>query len=398
MTHAIRLRAAFAAAAFAMLASASTALAASRTSVSYLPIDAALPQAYIVDWNAKTHRVHVVELRVNGDGSYTDDGTQRLVTFDGAGLPPFLIDTVDCNDQPMQQSVEITQMVFRPVSGTLHKGTAQVVEIGYMTDIGGCTPGQQTPFGSPSDPGTSTNNLDMADRASIADLVPGAQLAGPSEDPSQPGQNYFLQAQVTTFGSGTLTFQTSGHAWPYTNSNGWIVIDFGTFQRGYTRVTRNAKTGVEDWIIADWQAGAPVNVEPTPMVEPNAAAGFGSKGATAHVWNEGLYANEPVTYEYALYKDHSGLRLIDGGIDGQEPVTWSSMGAGDAAPLDIRRNVQDTYFSRTWVPLANYGKNHFVMESEDIYDLDGNFLQHYFEPRINWYVDEGKAVEGTDGR
>lgn len=396
MTHAICWRATFAAASLAMLASASAALGASKTSVSYLPIDTSLSVAYIVNWNAKSHRVHVVETMVNGDGSYADDGTQRLVTFDGAGLPPYLIDTVDCNDQPMHQSVEITQMVFRPVSGTLHKGTARVVEIGYMTDIGGCTPGQQTPFGSTADPGTFTNNLDMADRASIADLVPGARLAGPSEDPSQPGRNYFLQAQVTTFDIGTLTFQTSGRTWPYTVSDGWIVLDFGTFQRGYTRVTRNANTGVETWIIADWQAGTPLNAEPTPMVEPNAAAGFGSKSSTAHVWNEGLFAESSFPYQYHLYKDHTGLRVFNGDIENWQPVTWSSMGAGDAAPLNIRRDVQDSYFSRNWVPLANYGRNHFVMESEDIYDLQGNFLQHYFGPRINWYVDEGKAVEGMN--
>jgi len=72
------------------------------------------------------------------------------------------------------------------VSGTAGKGTSQVVDIGTLTDIDGCTPGALTPFGSPNNPGSTVNHLDMAKRPPVDDLVPGARLAGPSESPMAP--------------------------------------------------------------------------------------------------------------------------------------------------------------------------------------------------------------------
>ena len=71
-----------------------------------------------------------------------------------------------------------------------------------------------------------------------------------------------------------------------------------------------------------------------------------------------------------------------------------SSGGGDAAPIVIRRDIGTEYFLRTWAPLANYGKNHFILEWEDLFDPAGNLLEHNFVPRVNWYFDEGKAVEG----
>ena len=368
---------------------AGAALAAGTLSVAYSPEDTSVVNAYVVDWKPKS-RAFVTEAFVAGGGSYTDDGTQRLVTFDGAGMPAYDLTAYDCNGLPFQQLVEITQMVFRPVSGTLRKGTSQVVEIGYTVDEGGCTPGLKTPFGSPTDPGLSTSNLDMANRASIADLVPGAQLAGPSEDPP-PASGFFydLTEQVTTFGNGTLTFDGTGHTWPESVVNGWIVLDFGTFQRAYTRLTRNAKTGVETWLAGGWQGGAPMNVQNVVLAEPNALAGFGGRKGAAHDWDNGLFMKSGTITEYDLYRDFTGLRIFNGDVGNGQPVTWALKGAN----LVVTRVTSTYKLIRTWAPFADYGKNHFVIENEDRYDLSGQYIGPNVIPRVNWYVDEGKSTE-----
>jgi hypothetical protein len=365
------------------------ASAAKSVSVVYTTIDTSIAYPYLVDWRSAAHRAHVVELIVEGDGSYIDDGTQRVVTFDGAGMPPYLVETTDCNGDPMQQSVEITQTVFRPTTGTLHKGTSATVDIGYTTDIGGCTPGKQTPFGTLDDAGTPMNNLDMDRRASMADLVPGAQLAGPTEEPMGQGPIFLLAGDITTIGKRTIAFQRTGHQFPTTRVDGWLVIELDGYSRAYTRVTQDPKTGVETWLVSDWVDGAPVDVERVALIVVTSPAGFGGLSKAAHVWNEGLFMNSPQPLAYYLYRDLSGLRVFDGDIANGQPVTWSQPDGN----LQIIRPLDDIdYEVRTWQPLANRGKYHFVMESEDLYDETG-YVGSTVPARVNWYVDEGKAVK-----
>jgi hypothetical protein len=130
----------------------------------------------------------------------------------------------------------------------------------------------------------------MNARPATDDLAPGVQLAGMSETPASADSNPTqLVAQVATFGTGTLAFADPGHVVPVSTSNGWIVADFGSFQRGYTRLSVDAKTGAELWAFAPWTAGGPAIVQSTMMVKPNAAAGFGGRNAAVHDWESGLF-------------------------------------------------------------------------------------------------------------
>jgi len=358
-------------------------------SISYVP-EPSRADGYLVDWNSKAHRAHVVEYNGMGDGTFTDDGAQRVVTFDSPLSYPN--EGFDCLGLPMQQRVDVLQMAFRPMSGTAARGTTQVVEIGNITDIDGCTPGAVTTFGAPGDPGLTTTHLDMTRRAPITDLVPGARLAGPSETApgGVAGNPRLVVQQLATIGAGSLGFEDSGHVYPISITDGWIVVDYGTFRRAYTRLTRDARGGVETWLWADWN-GAPENVEQTMMVQPRDGAGFGDRNAAAHHWDSGMFLASVTQTSYDLYRDHSGLRHLvftDGSGEAVMPVTWRFEGANVA----IKRPWGDSgHYHRVWVPVANYGKNHFVMEGEELVDASGASIATTIAPRVNFYVDGGKA-------
>ncbi|MEO5685765.1 MAG: hypothetical protein ABIR54_00245 [Burkholderiaceae bacterium] len=373
------------------LACAAGAHAASQQTLSYTG-DPSFTAAWIVDWNAANHTARLVEYLGASSGTYTDDGTLRVLTL---ATPIVTTQTTgDCNGLPMTQSVELRQLAVRHVSGGLHKGGAQLIEIGSTTDQGGCTPGWVTPYGSTSDAGTTTSYLDMDDRPSMDDLGHGATLAGMSDtDPTGLSDSVQLAARTVTFAHRAVTFSNSGAAVPRDVVDGWFVLDFGTFQRGYTRLSVDPHTHAEIWLGAAWSNGAPASIFQTLMVQPNAAAGFGGHNAQAHVWDSGLFLKSDYRTDLALYTDGTGAfeqREADATLDATTPARWAAVGAN----LVISRSNNPTsyYYLRTWVPIANYGKAHFVFESEDSHNLDVGIVSPHIVQRVNFYVDEGKAT------
>lgn len=380
-------------AAAAMAATAFSAQAAARSQVSYVP-DPSLDTAYLVDWNTSTAAAHVTLNTGEADGTYTDDGTQRLVT-----LTTPISETVpyfDMCGNTVNQTTSLQQLVFRPVSGTARRGSAQVVEIGVVTIDAGCEAGS-TPYGSPSDAGTATTLLDMSLRPSISDLTPGTKLAGMAEASIDGLDSAFqVPAQVVTFGSGNVSFDDTHDIVGTNVANGWTVLFFADGHRtAYTRLSRNTTSGVETWLVGPWSAGSPTRVHRLLMVQPNAAAGFGTRNQAAHSWLSGLFAATDPRPWFDLYRDYTGAMIYrnaaDGTVVSSMPAKWKFIGPD----IQIKRSTDFTvnWRQRTWVPLANYGKNHFVMESEDFYDAVGGFQFNIILPRVNFYVDNGPSVE-----
>jgi len=371
------------------LALAGGAHAAKTTSVSYVWPDQSNSAAYVVDWKPKS-RAHVGNNSGAADGGFTDDGTQRVVTFDAPISITF--DSSDCNGNAFSQRTDLTQVVFRPATGTALKGTTQVVEIGTVTDIGGCTPGQVVPFGSPGDPGMTMNHLDMTQRASIADLTTGAQLAGMSDSAYDPhvGQSS-MPAQVTTLGASTITFEGSHATYARSLSDKWFAVALATGEdRRYTRLTRNGSTGVEVWLVSDFVGGQTGMTWQTLMTKPVAGATFGTVKQASRQWDSGLFMTSSSPLLYELYKDLTGYRVLTNadGSHTSQPLTWSFVGT----TLQDVRITGATQRIRSWVPIANYGKNHFVFEDE--YWILGDGSTYVFFPaRVNYYVDEGVSVQ-----
>jgi hypothetical protein len=375
------------------LACAAGAQAAPHQSVSYVG-DPSFTAVYVIDWNSASHTAHLVDYLGTGDGTFTDDGTLRVLTL---AAPIETTQVVgDCNGLPMTQLVDLRQLAVRHVSGGVHKGQAQVIEIGTTTDQGGCTPGLVAPYGSTGDAGTGTavTYLDMNDRPDVDDLGHGATLAGMSDtDPTGLTGSVQFVARTVTFAHRAVTFSNSGVSVPRELVNGWFVLDFGTFQRGYTRLSVDPRTHAEQWLGAAWRNGAPANVFQTMMVVPNAQAGFGGHNAQAHVWNSGLFLHSDVPTHFELFRDNTGLFVEEdntGTVILDMPATWSASGAN----LVIKRGFDpaSVYNERTWVPIANYGKAHFVFENEDAHDVIGGIVSPRIAPRVNFYVDGGKAT------
>ena len=89
--------------------------------------------------------------------------------------------------------------------------------------------------------------------------------------------------------------------------DGWFELDFGTFQRAYTRLAIDPHTHAEQWLGAAWSAGGPTSIFQTMMAQPNAAAGFGGHAAQSHVWNSGLFLPSESPTDFQLYADDTGV-------------------------------------------------------------------------------------------
>ena len=379
--------------AIACAAFAACATGASANGVAYYYPGFDFDQAYLVDWNTAKHTARVAQRLGNSTGTYTDDGTQRVVTL--ATPISEVLDTFDSCGDEVTQTTTTTQLVFRP-AGAPKKGTAQFVPIGTVTTVGGCAPGT-VPFGSTSDAGTTLSRLDMTLRPSTADLA-NAQLAGPGETPmaGASDSNGFV-AQIAVFdGAANLSsFVESGDFVTSTNVNGWIVVNYPDgHQSGYTRLAQDATSGIETWLEAPWANNAPIAVHNALMTKVDGSGGWaGTKGA-ARNWFEAIFANSDTLPYFDLLRDHTGnfvQAAADGSFQSTMPATWTFEGAN----LQIQRSYDFStgFRQRTWVPLANHGKNHFVLEHEDRYDADGNFTGNNILPRVNYYVDEGPGTQ-----
>ena len=376
------------AALLAGLSAAPASWAATAVSIAYTWPDFSSNQAYVVDWRNKG-KAHVGAPQGGADGSFTDDGVQRVLTV--ATPLSVTFDSVDCNGNLFQQRNDTTQIVFRRGTGTDRRGTNQVVEIGTTTDLGGCTPGLVTPYGSLTDPGTTYNNLSLAARPPITDLVPGAQLAGYTLDDFDPVNGSALTtADTVTFGAGTLTFERSAIVLPYTVVNDWVSYTAnGGIDRRYARLSRSATSGIELWLASDFVAGQYGKTELLLASKPTAGATFGSVKRSAHEWNSGLFIGASSGLYWDLYTDFTGQRVLRNpdGTTTPQPITWAQSG-NDIVTTRITGTTQRV---RTWVPIGTYGKNHFVFESERWYLADGSTFDLIL-PRVNYYVDQGVAV------
>jgi hypothetical protein len=367
--------------AFALAAGATFATAATTTIAYAIPTfgDA---DGYVVDWN-DDGSAYLSFLWGAGAGTYKDNGTQKLLTLT---TPVSLIqDNYDCNGNLFQQQYDFKQFVFRPTGGNQRKGSTQVVEIGTITDLGGCTPGNVQHFGSHDAHGTNVEAYNFAARASEGDLVPGAQLVAFSDELAQPPQTFAGAVNPVTFGNGTLTFAGEDPI-PYATSNGWIIFSLPDgSQRAYTRVTFDHTSGLQSWLVTSWANGHPNGgTFLTPGVTPDASAGFGDTAATARRWEEGMWINSGVKLRDDCYQDFTGQWVYRS--KGQEediPTTWGMEGA----TLAIVRGGNQL---REFTPVANYGRLHFTLQKISL--LQNGQWVLVTPPRVNWLIDHGPAT------
>lgn len=368
-----------------LLALALAASAASAAPVLHVGETRGNNQAYLFDWRGAT--ASIVTTQGRSEATVVSFGTQRQATLATPFSLTYQTSDPDCPDLPVDVRRDVLILSVTRLSGTENRGSSKVVEVGEETTLSGCNTGRVVPFGHPSDAGFATRHLAASLRPSMADLVAGVALAGPSD---QPGLGTFPAADVVSIGAGTWSFPTSGGNYGVGMVDGWAVLGLAIGERGYTRfaVDRN---GAETWIAADWAAGQPQAVYRTLMVKPAAGAGFGTPRQAARVWESGLFIGTNTPFFFHLYRGGTGERVSQdllAGTETRQPITWGFSGNN----LVTQRTFGDGAIgSRTWVPLRNSGSSRFVMESE-VRTLPDGTEQTFILPRVNFYVDEGVAT------
>lgn len=364
-------------------------------SVAYVPTAiGAYRGAYLVDWKAGNW-ARVVGVSGAGIGAFTDDGTQRVVTL-GAALSYISSSSdLDCFGNQYTQRVDTRQFVFRKVAGSVVNGRTEVVEIGTITALDGCSAGRILPFGSLTEPGSAMQHRALSAREPMTDVLPGFTIAGFAEGPGgdifDPIGAYDPRGtDVVTLETPTsLRFQRTGTVVPATlNAEQWLMLQMPGFERGYTRIAFDKASGAEIWLAANFRDGVPVQVDSAMMIKPVPGFSFGSGARSSRMWESAVTLGTDFPVFFYLYRDRTGERVdkdLTTGDESRDPTTWRFAGS------DIVQTYFDGTRRRTWTPLARNGNYMFVFENESR-KYPGQPRILYIPNRVNFYVDRGPAL------
>jgi len=349
---------------------------------------------FLADWVPATFKVDITDAISRASGSYTDDGTTRLVTLRRPAVKfEGLWGNLDSCGNEFNARTSVTRYAFTRISGTDRSGTTAIHTESSTVALDGCDVGSVVASTALTDVAPAQAHLKMSARPAMTDIVPGLQIAGFSAsayaDP-QLGNTQLVQS-VTDVLPGQVRFNDSGLSVSAgVDADNWLMLGLPTGQRGYTRLSTDSSTGAETWIAADFVAGKPAWVMEVLVTKTLAGATFGSVTQAAHVWNSGIISNDVQKFEFDLYRDMTGQRVFTDLVTGVQtinPLTWAFSGNN----IVQTRTQGSTTRWRTWVPLANRGKIRWVMESE-LWSIAGGPVQTLINPRLNFYTDEGRAT------
>lgn len=369
--------------------------AADRSVAYFRALGESTDTALLIDWLGGS-RARVVTGVGARFGSVVRAAGGRMITLDASLFQPdFSIDADSCGEFPPRQK-ETTRFLIRDAGDTDEAGPAQVLSFGLRTALEGCDLGVAIPFGVVTDAGIAMTRVPMNERPSMADLVPGTRAAGLADEPWASDIEDTLPADVVTlYAGGVAQFAAKGNIVPVTTSpDRWLVFDFGTFQRAYTRLAVDRSTAAERWLRAEWVNGVAERVAADLVVKADSTGSFGNERRAARVWESGLARATPLPFYIALYPGGTGERIATNlapDPPSREPVSWVLAGQNI---MMTRQRITSTNV-RTWVPLRNYwSRVHFVLESETQFRPDGS-TSLFFLPRINFYIDRGPASPGA---
>lgn len=373
-------------------ATAGAVLAADVQQIAYVrPVGDDTNRALLIEWIGP-QRARLVTDAGAQLGTAASDKRQTVITLDTPIVQTdFTGDPDSCDFSPVRRK-EITRVVVRDTSGGQFKGRSQVVEIGTRTALEGCDEGIPKPFGSLSSEGVTLNRIAVSARSTPTAIEPGSQWAGFSEEVWAAEGDSVLPVDIATFYAGGLAmFAATGSVVPVESTpDGWLVFRLPGFERAYALVDVDHKTGAETWLRADRAGGLASRVVADYVVRISSEAGFVSQKDAARKWEAGLFAKTRQPFAVHLYEDGTGERIstdLLAGTTTRTPITWFLSGRN----LVQKRQRFDREQTRTWVPLHSRGPVQFVLESEIATLADGTSFQ-FLAPRINFYIDSGKAV------
>jgi hypothetical protein len=347
----------------ALAMGASSALAAGSESVLYVHENPLYTESYLYQ-PLKNGRARVVTRYGVGEGPVSGTEQERVVSFD---QPIVYIITGPgyCwgyEEYSLQMSVE--KIVFRLTKGDLRKGQSRVFDLGTSLGLNQCHQGEVKHFGKMSSPGHPMLHRADSQRAGSEDLVPGARLAGMSSDRvTSVDWRWPLKPDIVRFEDGkTLHFESAGLDVPARlNDDGWWMLQFSDFQRGYARFAVDGLHGGERWVRAEMTDQRIQTVRQTLMVKPVAGASFAPAAGMSGRWELARTRHSQGYRQFYDFFD-TGTGFIQYATIGAWPLSWWL--EGDNLVLDIppASTPPASYtYVYTWVPLATHGKNHWAM-------------------------------------
>ncbi|MBQ0961378.1 hypothetical protein KAK06_20650 [Ideonella sp. 4Y11] len=355
-------------------------------------------EALLVELRSGGTRASVVSDLGRGQGGVSSIGGFQVITldvpvqteYDGVG---------DCDGLPARIRRETQQIGTRVRSGKPGKGLSEMSYAGTDTILDGCDAGKVVSWGGfVADQGIPMVHRSLASTASLSDLVPGVSLAGLSAAPGSvvPGNQVgmVLPVEVVSFGSGQLSFATTGVTLPYAiSADGWLSFALPAGgQRGYLRLTTADSRGMEQWMSADMSGGVPQAVWSQAVIKPVGGAAWGTGSANARIWESAIFEKSMNPFYFHLYRDGTGERVQRFLSDGTEQRSPLSAWYLDGDNLVTERTAGSQLRRRVWQPIAINGKAIGVLEAETYYFADGSSI-NVIPQRVNAYIDEGKAVK-----
>ncbi|MFD2451257.1 hypothetical protein [Ideonella paludis] len=178
------------------------------------------------------------------------------------------------------------------------------------------------------------------------------------------------------------------------DSQGWLMLSFPGFSRGYTRLKTDTSTGAETWLMADFVAGKPAWVQEILVTRSLVGGTFGTLTQAARQWDSGLFTDTNNPFLIYLYRDGTGERIskdLAAGTETRAPIeSWVFDGANIVQTRRLSP-TSSTQMIRTWEPIGNKGKIRWVLEREVRRVFDGTEFPA-IAPRVNFYIDTGRAT------
>lgn len=312
----------------------------------------------------KNGRARVVTGYGVGEGPVSGTEQERVVTFDQPIVYKIMGRGFCWGYEEYYVQMSVEKVVFRLTQGDLRQGQSRVFDLGTSLGLTQCHEGEVKHFGKMSSPGHPMLHRADSQRAGSADLVPGARLAGMSSDrlTAVDWRSPLTPDIVRFVDSRTLHFEIAGLDVPARlTDDGWWMLNFSDFQRGYARFAVDGLHGGERWVRAEMTDQRIRTVRQTLMVKPVTGATFAPASDMPGRWE---LARTRHSHGARRFYDffHTGDGVEQSDVDFPIPFSWGL--EGDNLVLDYRSHTKppyDYHLIYTWVPLATNGKNHWAM-------------------------------------
>lgn len=360
-----------------------------------------IANGHIVEWNTGSGLARLTDDKGVANATFTQEAASvRTLVLD----VPYTVEseTVDPCGGPAIARAVTTGYGYATVGAPREMDNTRIGTHGYTYWVTGCTAGTREDWAGEV---YAYSGRPLRMRLPLTDVGPGSRLSGFSEAavvrdgagqllPLFPAQD----TVVFTGLPGMATFERTGHSYPVRlDDDGWLVFSLPGGERAYTRMSLGTPRGNQHWLYADLAGGQAQWMRQTHIVTPQPGAVFASLRQAARYWLSPIQSATP-PYNYSgwqLEPDLTGFSCFGPAIDAAYCVTpllsWAY--AGD---VTIQRPWGPSQRRvRHWQALARHGDTQWVMEREDIVNLDGSHAGVFIDPRVIGYTDMGSAGAAT---